>query len=343
MNNKLSPLLRIMILLSAVAMCAVLFLPIWKITLTAPQYPEGLTMKIWATKLTGDVDIINGLNHYIGMKTLHAEDFIEFKVLPFVIVGYSLLGLLIFFLNRRMYLRMYATLFVIIAVVSLTDFYWWEYRYGHNLDPTAPIQVPGMAYQPPLIGFKQLLNFSAFSFPDTGGFIFAVCGALIIGAALWEWWKARKASTVKKELVFLFSTSIFMALSFSGCSQSPQPIRYGADNCDYCKMTIMDERFAGELVTAKGKVLRFDDSHCLVAYLKSDAAQNQKMAGSYLTDFSGTHQFIKVEEGFFLSSPEFKSPMNGNVAAFSSADSLKAVQRRLSGNEITWKKLLENH
>src|SRR6186997_1792848 len=157
MNTKIYPFARIVIILTSIAMVAVLFLPIWKISLKAPQYPEGLVMKIWANKLTGNVDVINGLNHYIGMKTLHNEDFIEFKILPWIIIGYAVLGLLVFFLNKRIYFRLFAILFVIIALVCMADFYHWEYTYGHNLDPRAPIQVPGMAYQPPFIGYKQLL------------------------------------------------------------------------------------------------------------------------------------------------------------------------------------------
>ena len=73
---------RILMLLAAIALIFVLFTPIWRIDLDAPQYPEGLRLQIHATGLKGNVDIVNGLNHYIGMKTLHNEDFIEFKVLP---------------------------------------------------------------------------------------------------------------------------------------------------------------------------------------------------------------------------------------------------------------------
>ncbi|MBK9731179.1 MAG: nitrous oxide reductase accessory protein NosL [Chitinophagaceae bacterium] len=341
MKHKLSFVFRVIVLIASLAMATVLFLPIWKISLVAPQYPEGLTMKIWATKLTGDVAIINGLNHYIGMKTLHDEDFIEFKILPFVIIGYALLGLLVLFLNRRIFLRLYAILFVIIAAVSLTDFYFWEYAYGHNLDPSAPIQVPGMAYQPPLIGYKQLLNFSAFSFPDIGGFIFAICGALIIGSALWDFFQERKIAkkSSKLTLMFVIPFFAFISLSLSSCSQSPQPIKYGADNCDNCKMTIMDAKFAGELITAKGKVMRFDDAHCLLAYLQSEAFKNQKAAAAYLTDFSGDHKFVNTENAFFLSSPKLGSPMNGNVATFAVTDSLKKIQQQLGGEVITWKQL----
>jgi hypothetical protein len=53
----------------------------------------------------------------------------------------------------------------------MIDFWLWEYDYGHNLNPNAPIIVPGMSYQPPLLGFKQLLNFGAYSYPDVGGWI----------------------------------------------------------------------------------------------------------------------------------------------------------------------------
>ena len=58
-----------------------LFNPIWRIELDAPQYPEGLMLQLHANKIGGDVDIINGLNHYIGMATLHTENFFEFKIL----------------------------------------------------------------------------------------------------------------------------------------------------------------------------------------------------------------------------------------------------------------------
>lgn len=341
MNHKLSGMIRVIVLISSIAMATVLFLPIWKISLIAPQYPEGLTMKIWASKLTGSVDIINGLNHYIGMKTLHEEDFIEFKILPFLIIGYALLGLLVLLLNRKIYLRMYAVLFVIIAVASLTDFYIWEYTYGHSLDPTAPIQVPGMAYQPPLIGYKQLLNFNAFSFPDVGGFIFAICGVLIIGAAIWDFLQDRKmAIKINKLPVLILLASLgFISLSLNGCSQSPQPIKYGSDLCDNCRMTIVDAKYAGELITEKGKVLRFDDLHCVLAYLQSDAMHQQKTAGVYITDFSGEHNFINVEKAFFLSGSKLQSPMNGNVATFSVMDSLLKVQLRFGGEIKTWQSL----
>lgn len=164
-------------------MISAYFLPLWEIVLEAPQYPEGLGMSIWLNGITGNIAQINGLNHYIGMKHIVVEDFIEFKIVPYIFALIILLGLFTALNGKRMLLWVWFSLLVVFAVVGLTDFYLWEYDYGHNLDPTAAIKIPGMSYQPPLIGYKQLLNFLAGSLPGTGGILVALGGA-IAGAVL---------------------------------------------------------------------------------------------------------------------------------------------------------------
>ena len=149
----------------------------------APQYPEWLGLKIWINNITGDLNTINGLNHYIGMKHIRVEMFPEFTYLPFIVGSIIAFGLVTAVINRRSFLVAYMVLFIIAGLSALVDFYLWGYDYGHNLDPTAAIQVPGMSYQPPLIGTKQLLNFTAFSGPDIGGWIF-IGSALIVAAVV---------------------------------------------------------------------------------------------------------------------------------------------------------------
>lgn len=178
--------------IAAVVMIATMFLPFWRIDLWAPQYPEGLRLTIWTNKLAGDFDVINGLNHYIGMRTLHTDDFWEFKILNYIISGLAAIGLLTALLRKRVVFFGYYILFLSFCILALYDFWRWEYDYGHNLDPTAPIQVPGMAYQPPLIGYKQLLNFGAYSIPDIGGWIFMGCG-LILTWVLYSELRKKKA------------------------------------------------------------------------------------------------------------------------------------------------------
>lgn len=178
--KKMSGLMKVITVVSSLLMAAVLFFPIWRIELTAPQYPEGLVLEIWTNKLGGSVEIINGLNHYIGMRQLHADDFPEFTILPWIMIGFAALGLVVLFSNRKSIYNAWFYLFIFISVISMVDFYRWEYNYGHELNPEAPIQVPGMAYQPPLIGYKKLLNFGAYSIPDTGGWFFVAAGVLLL-------------------------------------------------------------------------------------------------------------------------------------------------------------------
>jgi copper chaperone NosL len=181
--KKLKTISRIFITLSALLMISAYFTPLWRILMWAPQYPEWLGLKIWINNITGDLNTINGLNHYIGMKHIRVEMFPEFTYLPFIVGSIIAFGLVTAVINRRSFLVAYMVLLIIAGLSALVDFYLWGYDYGHNLDPTAAIQVPGMSYQPPLIGTKQLLNFTAFSGPDIGGWIF-IGSALIVAAVV---------------------------------------------------------------------------------------------------------------------------------------------------------------
>ena len=158
----------------------------------APQYPEGLEMKIWIDNITGDVKIISALNHYIGMRHIEVNMFPEFGYMIYIVAVVIAFGILVSIVNRRFMLVSYAILLVTCGIAALVDFYLWGYDYGHNLDPTAAIVVPGMAYQPPVIGTKQLLNFTAFSGPDIGGWIFVVSGVLVIAILVYELYTSRK-------------------------------------------------------------------------------------------------------------------------------------------------------
>lgn len=162
------------------------FVPLWQILMWAPQYPEWLTMKIWINNISGDVKIINALNHYIGMKLIELDMFPEFSYMIYLLAGLIGIGVLAGIIGRRFAVWIYLFSLAIAGVAALVDFYLWGYDYGHNLNPEAAIQVPGMTYQPPLIGTKQLLNFTAYSGPDIGGWIFVVSGLMIIGVIVYE-------------------------------------------------------------------------------------------------------------------------------------------------------------
>ena len=110
---------RIIITIGALAMCIMFFMPVWSIYLIAPQYPEGLSMQIWLNKITGQVEIINGLNHYIGMKHIKAEMFPEFSYLIYILGFYILFGLAVAFTGSRKLLFAYLVLCAIGGVVTI--------------------------------------------------------------------------------------------------------------------------------------------------------------------------------------------------------------------------------
>src|SRR5215212_3569089 len=147
--DKMKTHSRIIVAIASLALLAAYFLPVWFIFLIAPQYPEGLTMNIWLNKITGQVEIINGLNHYIGMKHIRADMFPEFDFLIYIVGFFILFGLVVAITGKRKLLFAYLILTILGGAAAVYDFYQWGYQYGHNLDPKAPIQVPGLYYQPP--------------------------------------------------------------------------------------------------------------------------------------------------------------------------------------------------
>ena len=190
--KKLTSPGKFSVILVILCLATLWILPMWRIDMRAPQYPGGLTMQIWLNDIKGDVDIVNGLNHYIGMHSIRKQDFAEFIYLPAMMLIFMGLGILVLVTNRKAAYYTWAGIFMAIGLFSFFDFYKWEYNYGHNLDPMAPIKVPGMSFQPPLIGYKKLLNFEILSQPDIAGWFYISAGVLLVLFCFYEWKKNRK-------------------------------------------------------------------------------------------------------------------------------------------------------
>lgn len=182
---------RLWMAAASLLLIGVYLFPIWSIQLNAPQYPEGIGLNIRINNVEGkapnDLANINGLNHYIGMKKITPSSIPELKIMPVIFGILIVSGLIIAYAGSRKWLLAWIVVFVLFAIAGLVDFYIWEYNYGHDLSPDAPIKVPGMTYQPPLIGSKQLLNINAVSLPHIG-FYFAIAS---MGIASFVWWRER--------------------------------------------------------------------------------------------------------------------------------------------------------
>ncbi len=131
-----------------------------------------------------------------------------------------------------------------------------------------------MAYQPPLIGFKQLLNFGAYSMPDIGGWIFIGAGLILLYCVIREF---KKKVKINKTLAILLMGGLI-----SSCNTGPEPFKFGKDNCHFCKMTISDARFGAEIVTTKGKIYKFDDVKCMQGFIDQDKSIKLKKSKIFI-------------------------------------------------------------
>lgn len=337
-NSKISMFSRGLLLLASVLLFTSIFFPLWRIELQAPQYPEGLVLQLHADKIGGDVDIINGLNHYIGMKTLHTENFFEFSVLKYVFIGFALFGFVFAFIGAKKGVYAFFISFVVFGILATCDFYRWNYDYGHNLNPNAAIKVPGMAYQPPLIGYKQLLNFGAYSIPDIGGFMLIGAGILLFIAVLKESKFLKRFKKNNISIALLVITSLMLG---SCNSTEPKPIKLNSDTCDFCKMTISNAKFASELITKKGRYYKFDDVSCMIKYVKATSGLTSSKL--FLTSYMDDNSFIPVEKGFYLLGGTISAPMGGKVAAFDTDKKAIGWQTKLGAKKATWEEIFNTY
>jgi hypothetical protein len=178
---------RWLLVMSAVLLAAAIFLPLWQIHLEAPQYPEGLDLYIHSYTLDAgnegqDLNEINNLNHYIGMQPIEEEDFPEMTFIPFFLGGFALLALRAAFFGTVKSAIDTLVLFVYFGAFSMWRFYHQLYTYAHNLDPKAPMDID--PFTPTLIGWKQIANFTQYSYPREGSAL--LLGAVLcFGGAIW--------------------------------------------------------------------------------------------------------------------------------------------------------------
>jgi len=178
---------RGLLVLAAVAVAVAALLPLWQIRLVAPQYQEGLTLQIYAHKLVGgnngqDLNEINNLNHYIGMKPLVQADFLEMRWVPFALGIFALLALRSAAIGRMISLIDLGVLFLYFGAFSLGSFYFRLYTYGHELDVHAAMRIK--AFTPVMLGSQQIANFVQTSLPQSGALLLGIF-PLLIGAAVW--------------------------------------------------------------------------------------------------------------------------------------------------------------
>ena len=169
----------IFFLIAALLLIASIFLPYWKMTLQAPQYPKGLSIQAYIYKLTGDVGEIDGLNHYIGMRPLAEAAQLERSLSIAAVSVLSLLLVAAIFIHSK-YTVLLALPAILYPFIFLGDMYYWLRNFGLNLDPAAPLSNAIKPFVPPILGVGKLAQFVTIAQVQSGFYLALMASIFIL-------------------------------------------------------------------------------------------------------------------------------------------------------------------
>ena len=187
---------RLILVAAAACVAAAVIFPLWRLHLLAPQYPEGLELSIFAWKIQGgglggnDLNEINSLNHYIGMKPIQQADFREMQIMPFMFGVFIMLTLRAAVFGGMRFIVDVFMLAAWFGVFSIGSFYYRLYTYGHELDPKAAMTIE--PFTPLIFGTQQIANFTQSSYPELGTYLLWLFMALLLLAM----WVSRKEKSL---------------------------------------------------------------------------------------------------------------------------------------------------
>lgn len=172
---------QLLLWVAAAFLLVSIFLPYWQMTLHAPQYPGGLHVHVFANKLVGDIHEIDGLNHYIGMRSLEEAATFERQISVAAITALALLVVAASFIRKR-----WAILLAIPALtfpaVFLADLWYWMRLFGQNLDPHAPLSSSIKPFTPTVLGTGHIGQFSTTASVSSGFYLALLADLLIVAA-----------------------------------------------------------------------------------------------------------------------------------------------------------------
>ncbi len=186
--RPLKPAARVLLAVLAIPLALSFTQPLWRISMTAPQYPAGLSMEIYSYKLEGGnngqhLQEINILNHYIGMRTLDREAMKDLDWIPFALGALLIFALRVAAIGNVSALVDLVVMTTYVSLFAFGRFVYTLYVFGHNLKPDAPMKVPG--FMPAVLGSKQIANFHTTSLPQLGSYLL---GAFVVGTVLILLW-----------------------------------------------------------------------------------------------------------------------------------------------------------
>lgn len=139
-----------------------------------------------------------------------------------------------------------------------------------------------------------------------------------------------------KKIIFVIS---FFVVILTSCSKQPEPISYGEDECEFCKMMVMDKRYGAELVTDKGKIYKFDSIECLVGYIDNKKLEKNNYSSVWVGNYANPGNLINASSAIYLKNDEIRSPMGLNILAVENQEQYDSIFKEFGGKKLGWDNL----
>jgi copper chaperone NosL len=355
---------RLILSLGALLLIPAFWLPLWSIRIVAPQYNDGLGMFIGLRDIWGhqqhDIQNINILNHYIGMKPIDPEIVGVLTIMPWVVGFLIVTALVVAAIGKRWLVAGWLVTFAVLGTAGLYEFYSWNVDYGTNLDPMAPIKIPGMVYTPPMLGTKQLLNMSTTSLPSWGTLFIGLAflaGALALlneyrpffGRRSGDKLAAGAGSRASGTLRYGAATGMIAVLALlAGCTTPPATADVtreaaafpAGEACSYCDGVIQEVRFGGQLTTTDGEVYRFMSVECLAGFVVENRVPAERIATMKVIDYSHGERLIDAASARYVRMQFEKSPNGLNLAAVETDRVAGTLHYFHGGERMDWEQVL---
>jgi copper chaperone NosL len=346
---------RLLVALAALLLIPVFKLPLWSIRIVAPQYNDGLGMYIGLRDIWGhtrhDIQNINILNHYIGMKPIIPSEVGVLEIMPWVVGFLAVAALVVALLNRRWLVGAWLVAFTVLGSAGMYEFYSWNYDYGHNLSADAPIKVPGMTYVPPIVGTKTLLTIKASSWPSWGTLFLLLAFGAAVAALVLEWRRTRATQPVRAPSLprrtAAAAAAVLLAAGLAACGPAAGDTGVAAEfapdggPCAFCDGEIPAERFGGELVTRAGETYRFMSVECLAGFVASGRVAAGDIRSVHVVDYNDGEKLIDATTAYYVRSEQRRSPSGLNLLAAEKELVAHNLHYFFGGERLGWTDVVE--
>lgn len=161
-------------------------MPIWYVSLEAPNYPKeafpnGIPVYFHFDGYSGDVHEMNTINHYIGMYPMEHGGQLERKIAPYFLLTLTLLMIWFNFIESKAAILLLVPS-IVLPLGFIADYSGWLYWFGHNMQNFGAFTIK--PFMPTVFGDGKVAQFTTHSYPTLGFFILVVIAVLSLLAVL---------------------------------------------------------------------------------------------------------------------------------------------------------------